>query len=130
MRKAPLGYPNPIDENPIISGHDICFDKTGQGGSTSKHETRSVKTVQNTEESILTLHRKKLSVKTLFLFLHILPSWLRVVLIIQSRVPFLYKGSYHMVFKERNPLHNAETIRVPNTSSLKTGSGATEGVLD
>ena len=54
--------------NPVISGHDLCFDKTGQGGSDSKHGTRGVKTVQNTKGSSVTLHRKKLSVKTLFLF--------------------------------------------------------------
>ena len=40
-------------------------------GSTSKHETGSVKMIQNTEESSETLHQKKLSIKTLFLFLYL-----------------------------------------------------------
>ena len=56
--------------NPVISGHDFCFDRTGQGGSTSKNEMRSVKMVQNAEGSSLTLRRKKLSVKKLFLFFY------------------------------------------------------------
>ena len=108
MRHDRLGYPNPIAENPIISGHDLYLDKTVREGSTSKHKTGSVKTIQNTEESSLTLRQKKLSVKTLFLFFYILPSWLRVVLIIQSRIQFSIMEKWCMEFKDRNSPRNAE----------------------
>ena len=57
--------------NPILSGHDLCFDRMGQWGLASKHEMRGVKTVQNIEGSSLTFHRKKLSVKdTILIFIH------------------------------------------------------------
>ena len=43
---------------------------------------------------------------------------------------FVAFEDYLGVFGKGNPLAMAKTICVPNTSPLKPGSGATEGVLD
>ena len=57
--------------NPVLSGHDLCFDRTGQWGLALKHGTRGVKMIQNTEGSSLTLRQKKLSVKYIILIFYI-----------------------------------------------------------
>ena len=115
--------------NPVLSRHDLCFDRTGQWGWASKHGTRGVKMVQNVEGSSLTLCQNKLLVKTLFLFLYILPSQLRVVLIMQGQIQFFYGGKLTYIVQGTR-LVMPKIICAPNTSSLKTGSRATKGVLD
>ena len=58
-----------------------------------------------------------------------MPSWLKVVLIMQSQIQFFYGGKL-MYIVQGTRLAMPKTICAPNTSSLKTGLGATEGVLD
>ena len=73
---------------------------------------------------------KKLPVKDIVLiFLYILPSWLRVVFIMKSRIQFFYRGT-PMCTVHGTRLAMSKTICMPNASSSKTGSGATEGGLD
>ena len=44
--------------NPVLSGHNLCFDGMCQWGMALKHGTRGKKTVQNVEGSTLTLRQK------------------------------------------------------------------------
>ena len=53
-----------------------------------------------------------------------------VVLVLHSRTPFLCLEGYVGVFGEGTHLVMPKTIYAPDSSSLKPGSGATEGVLD
>ena len=62
-------------------------------------------------------------------FLYILPSRLRVVLIMQGRIQFFYGGKLTYIVQGTH-LAMPKIIYAPNTSSLKTRSGATEGVMD
>ena len=56
--------------------------------------------------------------------------WLCVLLVLQRRTRFPCSEGYVGVFGEGTHLAMPKTIRVPDSSSLKPGSGATEGVLD
>ena len=72
------------------------------GGCASKHEAVGVKTVRNVKRPDVMFRRKSCQWKDTVLF-DILPSWLRVVLTIQSRIQFLYAVNYSKMFKRRNP---------------------------
>ena len=63
--------------------------------------------VRNVKGPNVTFHRKVVSKKTLF-YLDILPSWLRVVSIIQSWIQLLCAGNWLKVSRRRNPPCNVE----------------------
>src|SRR3990170_155165 len=105
----------------MISALTRCVDR----GRVSKCEVGSQETVQNDKEA-----RCDVSPKNCQLMDITLPSWLRVVTIMQSRIQFFYSEDCFGVFRGGTRLAMLKTICAPNISSLKTGSGATEGVLD
>jgi len=65
-----LDYPKSIDSNTVLSGHNLCFDRTRQWGLASKHGTWGGKTIQMSKgQSDASL--KKLSVKhTILIFMY------------------------------------------------------------
>ena len=74
------------------------------------------------------LHYKKLSADWTREILYSLR--LCVVLVLQSGTRFLCSEDYVGVFGEGTRLAMPKTICAPDSSLLKPGSGATEGVLD
>ena len=57
-----------------------------------------------------------------------MPLWFRVVTIVEPDIVLVI--NYFEVFRGGTRLAMSKTIYAPDTSSLKPGSGDTEGVLD
>ena len=117
-----------IDENPVIRGHDLCFDKTCQWQTRLEMWSGRRKTVRNYDRTDVMSCYKKLSA-----------DWARVKLSsLCGCVRCVCYRSGHVDTSEDNPgvrkgepaLQCRRQICAPDSSSLKPGSGATEGVLD
>ena len=117
-----------IDENPAIRGHDLCFDKTCQWQPRLETWSGRRKTVRNYDRTDVMSCCKKLSA-----------DWTRASIIFSLRLcvvritgpdTIVTSEDYLGVWKKGTRLAMPKTICAPDSSSLKPGSGATEGVLD
>ena len=94
----------------------------------SKRGTAGQETVRNNDRANVMSHYKKLSADWTHEILYSL--WLCVVLVLQIRTRSLRPKTILEYSERETRLAMSKTICAPDTSSLKPGSGATEGVLD
>ena len=117
-----------IDENPAKEGHHLCFDKTCQWQPRLETWNGEHKTVRSYDRADVMSCCKKLSVdgtRASIIFT------LRLcVVCVTGPDPVVASEDYLGVREKGTRLAMPKTICASNSSSLKPGSGATEGVLD
>lgn len=112
-----------IDENPAIRGHDLCLNKTCQRQPRLGTWSGRPKTVQNYDRTNMTSSADWTGVK-----LYSLCGCVWCVL--QVRTHRYIRRLFWSSERREPALQCRRQICAPDSSSLKPGLGATEGVLD
>ena len=109
----------------MIRGHDLCFDKTCQGNRLALRAVAGCENGSNNDRTVVCCH----AVSRLDLWNIVLSTVVYEICLAESDTVLVFR-IYLGVFGDGTCLAMLKTICAPDSSSLKPGSGATEGVLD